>query len=156
MMKVTGLGRRYGALEALDDERVRECVDRLRDELGAATLDEAAWQQAKLVYIGLLVDHKRPELAETFFNSVVTRILNRTYVRNDLIFVRAAISTEYIESEPPIYRSYYPEDGGLAASLADALSDIGWSRPFADLEGDVALTLEALRAHFSSVRVLGV
>ncbi len=68
------------------------------------------WRGAKLLYIGLLVDHKRPELAETFFNSVVTRVLRRTYVHNDFAFVRAAVSTEYIESDPPIYRSYYPAE----------------------------------------------
>ena len=110
------------------DERVRECVERLRDELDAETLDDATWQQAKLLYIGLLVDHKRPELAETFFNSVVTRILHRTYVHNDFIFVRAAISTEYIESDPPIYRSYYPDGGGLRATLVRALERLRLER----------------------------
>ena len=51
------------------------------------------WRDAKLYYIGLLVEHSQPELAETFFNSVIVRILQRTYYDNDLIFVRAAIST---------------------------------------------------------------
>ena len=92
----------------------RECVDGCTTELDAGSLDDDTWRRAKLLYIGLLVDHKRPELAETFFNSVVTRVLRRTYVHNDFAFVRAAISTEYIESDPPIYRSYYPVGGGPA------------------------------------------
>ena len=129
------------------DERVRECVERLHEELGAEGLGDDVWQQAKLRYIGLLVDYKRPELAETFFNSVITRILDRTYVRNEFIFVRAAISTEYIESDPPIYRSYYPGEGGLGTTLADAFREVGWARPFSDLDGDVALVLDALRRH---------
>ena len=129
------------------DERVRECVARLQDELGAETLDDEAWQQAKLLYIGLLVDHKRPELAETFFNSVVTRILHRTYRHNDFIFVRSAISTEYIESDPPIYRSYYPEEGELHATFVGILRDVGWRRPFADLERDVGFVMRALLEH---------
>ena len=107
-----GLGRRHkqAVKERIRfyDDRVRECVERLHDELDAGALDDATWRRAKLYYIGLLVDHRRPELAETFFNSVVTRVLQRTYVHNDFAFVRAAISTEYIESDPPIYRSYYP------------------------------------------------
>src|SRR3954464_13906677 len=57
------------------DERVRECVERLHEEPDAGSLDDITWRRAKLLYIGLLVDHKRPELAETFFNSVVTRVL---------------------------------------------------------------------------------
>ena len=129
------------------DERVRECVERLQLELGAETPDDEAWQQAKLLYIGLLVDHKRPELAETFFNSVVTRILNRTYRHNDFIFVRSAISTEYIESDPPIYWSYYPEEGELEDTFAEMLRAAGWSRPFADLDRDVGYVMRALLEH---------
>ena len=53
-----------------------------------------------------------PELAETFFNSVTTKILHHSYFRNDFIFVRPALSTEYIENDEPAatptYRAYYP------------------------------------------------
>ena len=131
------------------DERVRECVDRLaRRSSTRDALDDATWQRAKLLYIGLLVDHKRPELAETFFNSVVTRVLRRTYVHNDFIFVRAAVSTEYIESDPPIYRSYYPAETSLRRGAARrSFADFGWSCPFADLERDVDFVLRALLEH---------
>jgi len=129
------------------DERVRECVERLHEELGAGTLPDDVWQQAKLLYIGLLVEHKRPELAETFFNSVVTRILHRTYMHNDFIFVRSAISTEYIESNPPIYWSHYPEESELHATFVEVFRAAGWSRPFADLDRDVGFVLQALLEH---------
>jgi isocitrate dehydrogenase kinase/phosphatase len=59
------------------------------------------WQQVKLHYIGLLTNHHQPELAETFFNSVTTKILHRSYFNNDFIFVRPAVSTEYIENDEP-------------------------------------------------------
>jgi isocitrate dehydrogenase kinase/phosphatase len=130
------------------DDRVRECVERLNDELDAGSLDDDTWRGAKLLYIGLLVDYKRPELAETFFNSVVTRVMRRTYVHNDFAFVRAAVSTEYIESDPPIYRSYYPAEVGLRTSLLDIFADFGWKRPFADLERDVGFVWRALLEHF--------
>src|SRR5438105_3503836 len=71
------------------DERVSEYVDRLSADLAAGRPGDATWQDAKLRYVGLLVDHKRPELAETFFNSVTTRVLRRAYVHDDLIFSRA-------------------------------------------------------------------
>ncbi len=130
------------------DDRVRECVARLRTELDAGSLDDDTWRGAKLLYIGLLVDHRRPELAETFFNSVVTRVLQRTYVHNDFAFVRAAVSTEYIASDPPIYRSYYPAGRGLRAQLPEIFADFGWSRPFADLDRDAGHVHEALLEHF--------
>ena len=103
-----------------------------------------AWQQAKLLYVGRLIDHKRPELAETFFNSVTTRVLHHTYLHDDLMFMRAAVSTEYIPSEPPSYRSYYPHERGLRATFLEIFRDAGWSRPFADLERDVDHVMQAI------------
>jgi isocitrate dehydrogenase kinase/phosphatase len=132
------------------DDRVAECVARLRDELHADELDDETWQQAKLQTIARLVDHKQPELAETFFNSVVTRILHRSYAHNDFIFVRAAIATEDIESDPPIYRSYYPREGGLREALAEVFADFGWARPFADLDHDVDCVMRALLEHLGA------
>jgi len=126
------------------DERVRENVQRLRTEFALDALDAAAWREVKLRFIGLLVDHHQPELAETFFNSVITRILRRTYSNNDLIFVRATISTEQIESDPPIYRTYYPGRSGLRDCFRRVFRDFGWAVPFTDLERDVDRLLEAV------------
>jgi isocitrate dehydrogenase kinase/phosphatase len=126
------------------DDRVAEAVERIRAEFGHIAFGRATWQEVKREFIPLLVDHKRPELAETFFNSATTRLLGRTYFENDLVFVRAAISTEYIESEPPVYRTYYPADDGLRESLCRAFRDFGWTLPFADLEGDVEQVAAAL------------
>src|SRR5579884_324548 len=127
------------------DERVREMVVRLREEFDAESLDESVWREVKLHYIGLLVDYKRPELAETFFNSVITRILHRTYAHNTFLFMRPAVSTEYIPSSPPTYRPYYPAArGGLRETFLQVFRDFGWQRSFGDLERDVDLVLRAL------------
>jgi isocitrate dehydrogenase kinase/phosphatase len=126
------------------DERVLECVERLRATFDLGALSDQTWRDAKLFYIGLLVDHSQPELAETFFNSVIKRILRRSYYDNELVFVGAAISTEYIESDPPIYRSYYPLVDGERECFARIFYDFGWSPPFADLERDLDAVLHAL------------
>src|SRR5207237_9453945 len=99
------------------DLRVKEAVTRLEKEFKAGDQPMEVWQQVKLHYIGLLIDHHQPELAETFFNSVTTKILHRTYFHNDFIFVRRRVSTEYIENEEPAslptYRAYYPTKDSL-------------------------------------------
>lgn len=125
------------------DERVDEAVQRLRQEFDADSLDDATWQQVKLHYIGMLIRHKQPELAETFFNSVCCKILHRTYYNNDYIFARPAIATEYIESFPPVYSSYYPRDEGLRATVRRIVEDFDWQRPFEDLDRDVDHLLRA-------------
>ncbi len=143
------------------DQRVRETVELLQDEYDAENLGAEVWQQVKLHYIGLLVDHHQPELAETFFNSVTTKILHRSYFQNDFIFVRPAVSTEYIENDEPAakptYRAYYPVQGHLRAGLAvrDSLKDtfarvvnnFQFAVDFEDLDRDLACTLRALDEH---------
>ncbi|HRF72347.1 MAG TPA: bifunctional isocitrate dehydrogenase kinase/phosphatase [Accumulibacter sp.] len=119
------------------DERVTETADLLAADFGAASIDDATWQQLKLFYIGHLINHKQPELAETFFNSVCSKILHRTYFNNDYIFARPAASTEYIQSDPPTYRSYYPMQLGLRATIRQVIQDFAWQRPFEDLDRDV-------------------
>ena len=129
------------------DDRVSEGIERLRQEFGPASLDVEVWQQAKLFYIGLLTDHKQPELAETFFNSVFCQMLHRTYFHNDFIFVRPAVSTEYIESDPPAYRSYYPNTAGFRQSIRQVLLDFCWRMPFEDLDRDVGYVRAAIRQY---------
>ncbi|TCP14890.1 isocitrate dehydrogenase kinase/phosphatase [Crenobacter luteus] len=131
----------------LYDERVAETTQRLRREFHAELLDDEIWQQAKLYFVGLLIRHKQPELAETFFNSVFCRILHRDYFHNDFIFLRPAISTEYIESDPPTYRSYYPATAGLRRTLRAIVRDFGWARPFARLSRDLGCVLRTVRMH---------
>jgi hypothetical protein len=55
------------------DLRVREAVQRLETEFNADEQPMDVWHQVKLHYIGLLIDHHQPELAETFFNTTTSR-----------------------------------------------------------------------------------
>jgi len=130
------------------DLRVRECSMRLEREFKAGEQPMTIWHQVKLHYIGLLVDHHQPELAETFFNSVTTKILHRSYFQNDFIFIRPAVSTEYIENSEsesrPTYRAYYPSTGNLHEVLLQMVRDFDLRRDFADLPRDVGLVAEVM------------
>ena len=149
------------------DLRVREASLRIEREFKGGGQPMEVWQQVKLHYIGLLVNHQQPELAETFFNSVTTKILHRSYFQNDFIFVRPAVSTEYIENDEPAarptYRAYYPTRDTLREAIGQLVGDFGLRVPFDDLQRDAGYVLEAisrqladakLRANFQ-VQVLG-
>ena len=128
------------------DRRVLETAERVEREFRTAGLDrDALWEQVKLHFIGLLIDHKQPECAETFFNSVLVKLLHRVYFHNRFIFVRPAMSTDYIDAEPPSYRSYYPLQTGLRNALVDIVLDFGFERRFANFGRDLANVLAALR-----------
>ena len=139
------------------DLRVREASTRLEREFKADEQTMDVWQQVKLHYIGLLVNHQQPELAETFFNSVTTKILHRSYFQNDFIFVRPAVSTEYIEngeiSGPPTYRSYYPTLETLQATVLQLISDFELHLAFEDLPRDAAYVVEALQKRLGDVKL---
>ena len=128
------------------DNRSNETARLIEAQFGAHSLDSDTWQQVKLLYIGQLINHKQPELAETFFNSVCARLLHRTYFHNDYIFARPAISTEYILSDPPTYSSYYPLQRGLRQTIRQIVVDFEWQRPFEDLDRDVDYTLRTVKA----------
>jgi isocitrate dehydrogenase kinase/phosphatase len=139
------------------DLRVREASIRLEREFKAGEQPMDVWQQVKLHYIGLLVNHHQPELAETFFNSVTTKILHRSYFQNDFIFVRPAVSTEYIENEEPTaqptYRAYYPERETMAATIVKLVQDFELRLEFEDLERDAAYVVEALQERLGEVKL---
>ncbi len=140
------------------DLRVRECQRRLEREFQAGTQPMAVWQQVKLHYIGLLVAHPQPELAETFFNSVTTKILHRSYFHNDFIFVRPAISTEYLETDDPraktTFQAFYPQGAGqLEATVRAVLESFALRCRFEDLQRDVRLVADALRAELGDARL---
>ena len=136
------------------DLRVSEAVARLEKEFKAGEQPMDVWHQIKLHYIGLLVDHHRPELAETFFNSVTTKILHRAYFQNDFIFVRPAISTEYIEPRgAPTYRPYYPKPETLADTVEQMLDDFALIGSFASKRRDAERVAHVILGRFNQVKL---
>ena len=130
------------------DLRVQEAVDALRSRFPEAERDESLWPAIKLAYIGLLHEHKQPECAETFYNSVACHVLHRRYYRNDFIFWRPAVATEHLEGVAPTYRCYYPREAGLRATLAQIAAGFALANPWEDLRRDLRNLLRALRELF--------
>ena len=138
------------------DQRVKETKQWLQTEYAADSLPIETWQQVKLLYIGLLVDHRQPELAETFFNSVTNKILHRAYFHNDFIFVRPTISTSYIEVDetqgPNTYRVYYPTVETWRDTWMQVLLDFGLKLPFEDLQRDASDVVAELQRSMGELR----
>ena len=125
------------------DQRVTEACDRLSSTFGHEMLNEGVWPDVKKAYIMLLTDHRQPELAETFFNSVTTKLLAKEYFRNEYLFVRPAVSTDYLDSDPPSYRIYYPKQRGIRKTLIDMAVDLGMACPWENIDRDLRLVLKA-------------
>ena len=130
------------------DLRVEEGVAALLERFPEAARDEALWPAIKLAYIPLLHEHRQPECAETYYNSVACAVLHRRYYHNEFIFWRPAVATEHLEGDSPSYVCYYPLVDGLRATLRKIATSFdlknAWENPRRDLRNIV----HALRQHF--------
>jgi isocitrate dehydrogenase kinase/phosphatase len=124
---VAQLQARLPQMGLLIDTHARTEKNQERKEHGGQDVVSCGrlWPQVKQHYVNLLMAHAQPELAETFFNSVTCQLLHRQYFHNRFIFVRPAISTEYVDNQGAAnkwneltYRAYYPMASVL---LPDAL-----------------------------------
>jgi isocitrate dehydrogenase kinase/phosphatase len=129
------------------EARVNETVKALNARFPAACENAQLWPEVKTAYITLLLNHLQAECAETFYNSVVCRVLHRTYYNNENIFWRPGISTEHLHGSTPSFNSCYPPSQGLRRCLLKILTGFGLSNPFQDLRRDVRRLETAIREH---------
>ena len=116
-----------------------------------AERDETLWPAIKLAYIALLHEHRQPECAETFYNSVACQVLHRRYYHNDFIFWRPAVATEHLEGDSADLPLLLPaRRRGLARHAARrSCATSGSQQSVArTCERDLRNVLRALRQHF--------
>lgn len=125
------------------DKRIKETSELLEKNYGDSLKKDSLrgyfmWPEVKKSFIMLLTDHKQPELAESFFNSITTQILDRAYFKNEYLFVRPAVSTDYLDSQTPSYRVYYPLDIGVRETLLNITKDLEfkchWENIYLDIK----------------------
>ena len=126
------------------DKRVKETSELLEKNYGATLRKDSLWPEVKKSFIMLLTDHKQPELAESFFNSITTQLLDRAYFKNEYLFVRPAISTDYLDSHTPSYRVYYPLDKGIRKTLIQITSDLTLNCPWENIYLDIKQLLKRI------------
>lgn len=134
------------------DRHVGETIAGLHSEFRIQDLNEPLWRRVRVEYLRLLPEHHQPELAETYYNSVFCRLFHRTYYNNEFIFVWPVISTEYLESETPSFRCYYPTRDGSAQIVCEILSGFGFRLPFRTIRTDVRNLTRAIQTQFPSGR----
>lgn len=132
------------------DLRVSEAMDDLNARFDLDKLDKKLWQDIKRWYLWLLYDHKQPELAESFYNSVFCRLFDRSYFNNDHIFVKPGSAIDYLDIDDPVYSGYYPDEDGIRETFREILQSFGLTRPWEDLERDLDLVAENFQSALQS------
>ena len=129
------------------EDRVTETVDSLNEHYPKAGENSQGWPDVKAAFITLLMNHLQAECAETFYNSVVCRVLHRDYYSNDNIFWRPGVSTEHLHGSSPSYRSYYPSTQGLRRCLLQTVTGFGLHNTFQYLRRDIRRLESAILEH---------
>jgi isocitrate dehydrogenase kinase/phosphatase len=126
------------------DLRVQEAITKVSSYFGIEELDEGLWQEVKQRYTTLLRNHSRPELAETFYNSVFCRLFERKYYDNDKIFIASQVNREELASRYRVFMSFQVADGGLQNSFWEILSSFYFNLPYEDIVRDSERLTQAL------------
>ena len=127
------------------EQRVKETFDTIKQDFFIDSLDDELWLQVKIEFVSLLAEHKQPELAETFYNSVFCRLFERKYYHNDYIFVESTAQRLDDRPTPVIYTSYKPAKKGLRKTVCDIMNSHKSCMPFVDLDADVEILIRAFR-----------
>ncbi len=126
------------------DLRVEEAITKVRSHFGIRQLDEGIWHEVKARYTALLRNHSRPELAETFYNSVFCRMFERKYYDNDKIFIESRVKREELAARYRVFMSFQVADGGLESSFWEILSSFYFNLPYEDIARDSQRLAQAL------------
>jgi len=127
------------------DLRVSETIDKVRLAFGIQGLNESLWQEVKRAYQALLAPHSRPELAETFYNSVFCRLFDRKYFNNDNIFLVSSVDRAALARGYQVFMSFHPRDGGLEHCVWEILSAFYFALPYEDIQRDALHIAAAFR-----------
>ena len=129
------------------ESRVTDTVKALDTQFPGISENARLWPEIKSAYITLLLDHLQAECAETFYNSVVCRVLDRNYYNNENIFWRPSISTEHLQGSSPSYQSCYPPNQGLRRCLLKIVTGFKLSNHFQNLRRDIRRLETAILEH---------
>lgn len=140
-----------GAMEDMSERlgvhsaEVNRTIGRLRRELGAAVDAPDLWTAARVAYAKAIAGHRNRDLEETFFNSVVRRVLGVVGKNPDAEFDAPAATVDPRSEDPPVFRRY-EDRRPTHERVAAILGDCRFRSPFQDLDRD---------AHVAAARIDG-
>jgi isocitrate dehydrogenase kinase/phosphatase len=123
----------------------------VRDQGLPATLipDKAFWVAVKQRYTQFSADRDDFDLAESFYNSVVMRIVTIAGVDADIEFVGSEFKASPPSGEQPVYRAY-PKKGSTQELMREVLMGCGFGCGFFDLDRDAGLVAKEIDSYLKS------
>ncbi|AOM42361.1 bifunctional isocitrate dehydrogenase kinase/phosphatase [Xenorhabdus hominickii] len=133
----------------LYDHHVGLVVEQLKCIHGSLQNDEDYIAEVKAVYIRLLPDYPRFEIAESFFNSVYCRLFQHRNLKPENLFIFSSQPLcRFRHISRPLSRNFFP-DGDLMSMLRTILNDLPLRLKWEDLERDIGYIAQYLQKTFS-------
>ena len=118
----------------------KECVEILKQH----ATEPASWVFVKNHYSKLIREMYNVELAETFFNSVVRKIIPKTLVNEEFMFVMEGFDSYDIPENSDLIRTY-PSSWGVEKIIRAILDDYDFGTPYMDKEQDVNYLIKSVK-----------
>ncbi len=128
---------------------VNQAVDSLKACLGPSAEDEAVWVEMKRHYTSRVTGRPDRELAETFFNSIIRRILTIVGVKPEIEYVDFDFDAPLAQPKTSIYKQYFRKSN-TAALIKEILADYAFSVPYYRLDQNVVLIVTEVEAHLAA------
>jgi isocitrate dehydrogenase kinase/phosphatase len=117
-----------------------ECTQILKD----AATEPASWVNVKNHYSSIILGMYNIELAETFFNSVVRKILPKDIVNEEFMYVMEGFDSCEILENSELIRTY-PSSWGVEKIIRQILTDYDFGTTYFDLEADIAFLVKSVK-----------
>lgn len=117
-----------------------ECKDILQEH-GAKP---SSWILVKNRYSLLIQDVYNVELAETFFNSVVRKILPKILINEEFMFTMEGFNSGEIPENSDLLR-IYPSSCNVEQIIRKILDDYDFDTPFMDKEQDISHLIKSVK-----------
>jgi isocitrate dehydrogenase kinase/phosphatase len=117
-----------------------ECMEILKQH----AKEPASWVYVKNHYSKLIAEMYNVELAETFFNSVVRKIIPKTVVNEDFMFVMEGFDSYDIPENSDLIRTY-PSSWGVEKIIREILEDYDFGTQYMDKEQDIKYLIQSVK-----------
>ncbi|QIZ77553.1 bifunctional isocitrate dehydrogenase kinase/phosphatase [Ferrimonas lipolytica] len=127
----------------LYSQQVSLQTQKLIEQLDQPVISTDLWRDTKKAYSKLLEGHPQAEVAETFFNSVFSRLFRHRGLDEQHLFLHTKVRKRP-PFQPEKLSKYRFFGNDPTTALSELINPRRFQRPFADLEQDLALVWQRL------------
>jgi isocitrate dehydrogenase kinase/phosphatase len=126
---------------------VNRAVDDLRHDAGVHVHDQALWNDVKSHYTRLIASRGDLDLAQSFYNSVIMRVVASVGIDGEMHFVGGELAANAPAGGGSVYTTYPMRDGAMQAVIRRILDDHPFAGGYHAIEAVTVRVAEEIDAH---------